>query len=171
MIKFKRYPYRVGETYGMNGGLTQRQITMAINKPERQAKKLRAKAPLLAGLIEGGKVENFDPEAEYQRRQKLMDEVTQYHRDCEAKRWRKGRKRFFELDEATQKKVIEEWEKLTIGAGIRMPAESSRFCGVVDRVSGDQAKRLAECEKRHLEYMAKLKAEENKQLDFFGVPA
>ena len=43
MIKFKRYPYRVGENYGMNGGLTKRQITLAINKPVRQAKKLQQK--------------------------------------------------------------------------------------------------------------------------------
>ena len=60
MIKFKRYPYRVGETYGMNGGLTQRQIIMAINKPVRQAKKLQAKAPLLAELITAEPIQDFD---------------------------------------------------------------------------------------------------------------
>lgn len=37
MIKFKKYPYRIGETYGQDGQLTSRQITMAVNKPVRQA--------------------------------------------------------------------------------------------------------------------------------------
>ena len=66
MIKFKRYPYRVGETYGMNGGLTKRQITMAINKPVRQAKKLQQKAPLLAELITAEPIQDFDAKAEYE---------------------------------------------------------------------------------------------------------
>ena len=166
MIKFKRYPYRVGETYGMNGGLTQRQITMAINKPERQAKNLRAKAPLLAELIEGGKVENFDAEAEYQRRQKLMDDDTQSTRDFHAQMWRKARKRFFECDDATQKAIVEHWNNIRW-----LPKTSVNFAGMVDRMSGDQAKRVAEADARHLEFMAKIKANENKQLDFFGVPA
>ena len=73
MIKFKRYPYRVGENYGMNGGLTKRQITMAINKPVRQAKKLQAKAPLLAELITAQPIQNFDAKAEYERRQANFD--------------------------------------------------------------------------------------------------
>ena len=80
MIKFKRYPYRVGETYGMNGGLTQRQITMAINKPVRQAKKLQQKAPLLAELITAEPIKDFNTQAEYERRQASHDDYTRYHR-------------------------------------------------------------------------------------------
>ena len=101
MIKFKRYPYRVGENYGMNGGLTKRQITMAINKPVRQAKKLQQKAPLLAELITAEPIQDFDAKAEYERRQANHDDYTRYHRSCEAKRWYEARKRFFELDAKT----------------------------------------------------------------------
>ena len=74
MIKFKRYPYRVGETYGMNGGLTKRQITMAVNKPVRQAKKLQQKAPLLAELITAEPIQDFDAKAEYERRHQFYYE-------------------------------------------------------------------------------------------------
>ena len=84
MIKFKRYPYRVGETYGMNGGLTQRQITMAINKPVRQAKKLQKKAPLLAELITDEPIKDFDAQAEYERRQANFDNGTQKMRNSHA---------------------------------------------------------------------------------------
>jgi hypothetical protein len=101
MIKFKRYPYRVGETYGMNGGLTKRQITMTINKPVRQAKKLQAKAPLLAELITAEPIQDFDAKAEYQRRQANFDNGTQKMRNSHARAWREARKRFFELDAKT----------------------------------------------------------------------
>lgn len=168
MIKFKRYPYRVGETYGLNGGLTQRQITMAINKPVRQAKKLQAKAPLLAELLEEKPLQDFDPEAEYNRRQAKMDRETQSTRNFHAEMWRKARKRFFELDEETQAKVIKEWESLTVYPSVKMPATSVGFAGIVDRVSGDQAKRLSKCEAEKQAIIARLRAEREKQLDIFG---
>lgn len=169
MIKFKRYPHRVGETYGMNGGLTKRQITMAINKPVRQAKKLQAKAPLLAELITAEPIQDFDAEAEYKRRQAVHDDFTQSIRDRHARSWREARKRFFELDEVTQKAIIEHWERLTIGDGIRMPAEAGRFWGIVDKFSGDQARRLAKIEAEYEDYKSAQKRKQGEQLDIFGV--
>lgn len=169
MIKFKRYPYRVGETYGMNGGLTKRQITMAINKPVRQAKKLQAKAPLLAELITAEPIQDFDAQAEYERRQANHDDYTRYHRSCEAKRWHEARKRFFGLDNDTQAKIIKEWEQLTIKASISMPATAVRFAGLVDRISGDRDKRLAKIEAEYEAYKNERKRQQGEQLDIFGV--
>ncbi|GEM_PF-3098641 len=168
MIKFKRYPYRVGETYGMNGGLTKRQITMAINKPVRQAKKLQAKAPLLAELITAEPIQDFDAKAEYERRQANHDDYTRYHRSCEAKRWHEARKRFFELDNDTQAKIIKEWEQLTIKASISMPATAVRFAGLVDRISGDRDRRLAKYEAEHNERMRQIRERQGRQIDMFG---
>ena len=165
MIKFKRHPHRVGETYGMDGGLTKRQVTMAINKPVRQAKKLQAKAPLLAELLTAEPVKDFDAEAEYKRRQAAFDYSTQKTRDFHARTWRKARQRFFELDSATQQAIIKEWNWLT---RCHMPAESTRFAGVVDRISGDRDKRLARYEAEHNERMRQIRERQNKQIDMFG---
>ena len=168
MIKFKRYPYRVGETYGMNGGLTKRQITMVINKPVRQAKKLQQKAPLLAELITAEPIQDFDAKAEYERRQAAFNADTQDTRDFHASTWREARKRFFELDNDTQAKIITEWEQLTIKASISMPATASRFAGLVDRISGDRDKRLAKCEAEYEAYKNEQKRQQGEQLDIFG---
>lgn len=165
MIKFKRYPYRVGETYGMNGGLTKRQITMTINKPVRQAKKLQAKAPLLAELITAEPIQDFDAQAEYERRQANFDNGTQKMRNSHARAWREARKRFFELDAETQARIIKEWEWLT---RCHMPATASRFAGLVDRISGDRDKRLAKCEAEYEAYKNEQKRQQGEQLDIFG---
>ena len=162
MIKFKRYPYRVGETYGMNGGLTKRQITMAINKPVRQAKKLQQKAPLLAEPITAEPIQDFDAQAEYERRQANHDDYTRYHRSCEAKRWREARKRFFELDAETKARIIKEWEWLT---RFHMPATAVRFAVLVDRISGDREKRLAKIEAAYEAYKNEQKRQQGEQLD------
>lgn len=169
MIKFKRYPYRVGETYGMDGGLTKRQITMAINKPVRQAKKLQQKAPLLAELITAEPIQDFDAQAEYERRQAAFDADTQDTRDFHARTWREARKRFFELNEATQKAIIEQWEQLTIKASISMPATAVRFAGLVDGMSGDREKRIARYESEYEAYKDALKRQQGEQLNIFGV--
>ena len=51
MIKFKRYPYRVGETYGMNGGLAERQavdtVIMAGTMKEQPKKPATIEVTLL----------------------------------------------------------------------------------------------------------------------------
>ena len=167
MIKFKRYPYRVGETYGMNGGLTKRQITMTAQIAAMRM--LQAKAPLLAELITAEPIQDFDAKAEYQRRQANHDDYTRYHRSCEAKRWHEARKRFFELDNDTQAKIIKEWEQLTIKASISMPATAVRFAGLVDRISGDRDKRLAKYEAEYEAYKDALKRQQGEQLDIFGV--
>ena len=166
MIKFKRYPYRVGETYGMNGGLTKRQITMAINKPVRQAKKLQQKAPLLAELITAEPIQDFDAQAEYERRQAAFDADTQDTRGFHARTWREARKRFFELDAETKARIIKEWEWLT---RCHMPATASRFAGLVDRISGDRDKRLAKYESEYEAYKDEKKRQQGEQLDIFGV--
>ena len=161
MIKFKRYPYRVGETYGMNGGLTQRQITMAINKPVRQAKKLQQKAPLLAEIITAEPIQDFDAKAEYERRQANFDNGT-----LTLEHGVKPVNVFFELDAETQARIIKEWEWLT---RCHMPATASRFAGLVDRISGDRDKRLAKYEAEYEAYKDEQKRQQGEQLDIFGV--
>ena len=118
MINFRKYPYRIGETYGQDGQLTSRQITMAINKPVRQAKKQQQKAPLLAELLTAEPLADFDPVAEYNRR--------------------------------------------------HLPATAVYFAGVVDKLSGDQAKRVAKCEQDFGEWKAQQQKQTGKQLDIFG---
>lgn len=165
MIKFKRYPYRVGETYGMDGGLTKRQITMAINKPVRQAKKLQQKAPLLAELITAEPIKDFNAQAEYERRQANFDNGTQKMRNSHARAWREARKRFFELDAETKARIIKEWEWLT---RCHMPATAVRFAGLVDRISGDREKRIAKYEAEHNERMRQIRERQGRQIDMFG---
>lgn len=165
MIRFKRYPYRIGETYGQDGQLTSRQITMAINKPVRQAKKQQQKAPLLAALLTAEPLGDFDPVAEYNRRQALKDHSTQSTRNFHAQTWLKARKRLFELDPATQRGIIEHWNWLTRR---HLPATAVYFAGVVDKLSGDQAKRVAKCEQDFSEWKAQQQKQTGKQLDIFG---
>ena len=162
MINFKRYPYRVGETYGLGGGLTKRQITMAINKPERQARKLREKLPLLADQIKGGQVQNFDADAEYKRRQALMDDSTRRNRQRQAELWHKARKLLFACTDETRARALARFN------GNRWtPKTPSRLLDIIDQESGAQAKRLAKIERADAERQAQRDAEMARQLSIF----
>lgn len=141
MIDFKRYPHRVGEPYNEHGSLTARQVAMARNKPEREAKKLRQRMPLFADTITGGRDDSFDPQVEYNRRQAVSDARIRDRRQFECKMWLKARKRFFELDADTQARIIKRFN----GNRFR-PKTAVNFATVVDAESGDQARRLAAIE-------------------------
>ncbi len=134
MIKFDRYPWRSNYQWE----ISDRALKMAESKPERDAKKLREKLPLLAEQIEGGKVENFDGDAVRAERIKNKNDSTAEWRRKLAADWKRGRKWFYSLDEKLQKEIIERWE----GNRYR-PKTPVYFLGLLDIMTGEQAKRLA----------------------------
>lgn len=138
---------------------------MAINKPVRQAKRLQQKAPLLAELITAEPIADFNADAEYQNRQAVKDASTQSMRNFHAKTWRKARQRFFALDGETQQAITKQWAWLTRN---HLPANSVYFAGLVDKISGDQAKRLEKCEAEYQAWKAKKSQGAGVQIDLFG---
>lgn len=86
--------------------LTQRQLAALARRPERRAKKLREKLPLLAELIEP---ETIDFESEIDRRKDMEARTEREWRDRDAKDWREVRAEFFAASPEVQLKTAIHW--------------------------------------------------------------
>lgn len=140
MIKFKRYPQRVGAPIDW----TKRRASLAKSQPVRNAKKTSKKIPLFSEILEEeARGVTIDVEEAKQKRQDNQDSTIRKRRQFHAITWRKARKRFFECDEATQQAILDRWNSFVYRW---MPKESTRFAGLVDELSGDKARRLLICE-------------------------
>ena len=107
--------------------LTQRQISAMAAAPKRKAKKLQAKLPLLADLIE---VETIDLDAVIDKRKDMAAHSEQCFRDADAKAWRKGRAEFFAAPLETQLKIAVHW---AFWYCQHAPATPTNFIYVVQR--------------------------------------
>jgi len=105
--------------------LTQRQISAMAAAPKRKAKKLQAKPPLLAELIE---VEEIDLDAVIDKRKDMVAQSERYMRDQQAKFWREARAEFFAAPLETQLKIAIHWCYMTQR---HMPATNGCFIYVV----------------------------------------
>lgn len=92
--------------------LTQRQIAAMAAASKRRAKKLQAKLPLLAELIE---VEEIDLEAVIDRRKDMAAKTEQYMRSRQAMHWREARAEFFAAPLDTQLKIAIHWACWSFG--------------------------------------------------------
>ena len=145
MIRFKRYPRKVGESIAWS----QRRETLAKSKPKRQAKKLSKKAPLFSELLEEeAKSVKVDVEEIKANRQLNLDRTIKNKRDSIARVWREARKRFFSCDKATQEIILAKYNNRW------MPKEAQYFYSLVDKYSGDQAKRIARYDKEFEDWKA-----------------
>lgn len=108
-----------------------------LNKPTRDFKKDLKKMPLLAPVLEISKnVLSLDDEKK--RRILAHIEYDQKLRDRHAKRWRAARRIYFSLSEDLKQEIMKKWNAKIY------PLTSVNFAHLVDVVSGNQAKRLAE---------------------------
>lgn len=166
MITFKRYEQRTGTPIEWS----KRRASLAKSKPIRHAKKISKKIPLFGEILEEeAQAVTVDAERAKQERQDSQDSSINQRRQFHANMWRAARKRFFECDKETQKAIIEKWHSHSYRW---IPKTSDRFAGLVDRMSGDQAKRLAICNKQteeiHNQVMLEIWQKENAQPDFFN---
>lgn len=107
--------------------LTQRQISAMAAAPKRKAKKLQAKLPLLAELIE---VEEINLDAVIDKRKDMAAQSERYMRDQQAKFWRAGRAEFFAAPLETQLKIAVHWAFWNCQ---HAPATPTNFIYVVQR--------------------------------------
>lgn len=107
--------------------LTERQRAAMAAAPKRKAKKLQAKPPLLAELIE---VEEIDLDAVIDKRKDMAAQSEKSFRDANAKAWCKGRAEFFAAPLETQLKVAVHWAFWNCQ---HAPATPTNFIYVVQR--------------------------------------
>ena len=118
-----------------------------ISAFSRKQAKEQARYPLFSDHVAS---EQKDIETEIAGRTRRMDAFEQSMRASHARTWRRGRARFFSLDERTRDEVRQAWNVWT------GPRTSTYFASMVDVMSGDQARRVAKCSQVQAEYMAKL---------------
>jgi len=164
MIQFKRYPHRAGAPIEWS----KRRASLAKSKPLRHAKKMSKKIPLFSEILEKeAQAVTVDPEQAKQDRQSNQDYFINKRRKFHAEMWQQGRKAFFECDAETQQRILEKWNR-----NKHMPKESHRFCGIVDQMNGNQAKRIAKGAEQTRLIKERVEREiwlkENAQPDFFS---
>ncbi|QET04036.1 hypothetical protein FOB72_17955 (plasmid) [Cupriavidus pauculus] len=86
---------------------------------------------------------------EFARRQRQSDRFEATQRAFHARVWRESRTRFFSLPEPVKQQIRDKW-RLWTG-----PTTALYFSFMVDELSGDQARRVAEAAARQREYMAR----------------
>ena len=156
MIKFKRFPHRVGTAIPWS----RRRESLAKSKPQREVNKLKKKLPLLAEVVEDiVDTSTVDPEAVRQQRQDNYDYNYRKRRQREAKTWLSARKRFRELDEEKQSLILYKWNNNRF-----RPQTAVYFWGLIDVISGDQAKRMVICNKQTQEIHDRVN-KENKNME------
>lgn len=139
-MKFSRYPRYEPQS------MSNRKVLAFQRKQEKE----RARYPLLADHVA---TEQHSLETEIERRTNRLNSIEAKMRANCAASWRRGRARYFSLDEATKSAIRDKWEKWT------GPRTSTYFFWVVDTLSGDQAARVAEGEKMRRAIRAKLPRE------------
>ena len=141
MLKFKRFPYRVGTEVAWS----KRRESYAISKPLRHAKKQAKKIPLFEDeLLSEAQEVKVDVDELLKIRQDSLNEKIQKRRNDRAALWRDARNRFFALSDDDKSKVLKDYND-----NHWMPKEPRHLWSIVDRVSGEQARRVAEYEKEY----------------------
>lgn len=109
---------------------TRRQAAFA-----RKQQRERDRYPLFADHV-AGEQHTFDEEV--LRRQRNADRFEASQRAFQARVWRKARARFFSLPEAIKAQIRAKWLTWT------GPTNAITFSYIVDELSGDQARRVAQ---------------------------
>lgn len=121
-MRFTRYP-RV-EPFEW----TKRKLTLAANRPDREAVKMANTYPLIAALLEPPKP--FDLECETERRRLALQRSDQRMRTFHARVWRESRRDFFLASDAQRTMIRSAWREW------RGPTTSTYFRYLVDLHTG-----------------------------------
>lgn len=89
--------------------------------------------------------EQHKADEEIDRRQRQADRFEASQRAFEARLWRKARTRFFSLPEAVKAQIRAKWLSWP------GPTTATNFIYIVDELSGDRARRVAEANAGHTE--------------------
>ncbi|CAG9186041.1 hypothetical protein [Cupriavidus pampae] len=111
----------------------------------RKQTRERERYPLFPDQVAG---EQHGADEEFARRQRQSDRFEATQRAFHARVWREARTRFFSLPEALKQEVRSKWRAWT------GPTTANYFSYMVDELSGDQARRVAEAAGRQRAYMA-----------------
>lgn len=123
--------------------LTQRKAAAFARKQEKE----RNRYPLFSEHVAG---EQHDLSEEMTRRQNAIDAAEANMRAFHARTWRKGRAHYFALPDEVKAQVRADWNAW-VG-----PRTSTYFAWMVDHLSGQQAKRVAQAKEETREILGRL---------------
>lgn len=136
-MKFERYPRYEPIT------LTQRKAAAFALKQKKE----RERYPLFADHVAS---EQHSLDTEMARRDGARESIEASMRARYASTWRRSRARYFSLPVDIQAQIRAKWNSW-VG-----PLTPNYFAWMVDTLSGDQAKRLEQCERERREIIARI---------------
>lgn len=136
---------------------TARKLQSAIAKPERQARKVAERYPLLADVLPVPVP--FDQETETLRRRAAMESSEARMRSLHARVWRESRRDFFRADAHQQDVIRNAWKAW------RGPTTAFYFRYIVDEHTGVMEARSQTFRARHSEARMRINLARSAQAD------